>query len=370
MILTLVRVARRAVGLVGVALFAVLVAFALFTRVAPLTGHQLFIIIGGSMEPTIPIGSLAVVTPVDATTLAVGDVVTIRADNGVVVTHRVSRVVDSAEGRFFEIKGDANASPDGSLVPARAIVGAAAQYVPYAGYAQDFLSKIAGLIAASVGPRHALRRLHAPQDARAGNGRRSGRGAGTGWAVNRVRRVEAITIVGLTVACLGLASNLIVSSSRSANAGDPQRLSVSSIDLTAGTRDARFSALDMAPGDAVTATVTVANPSRDPMSYTMSTGPISAAGAALSAALVLTIKMVGSSCDDNDGTTLYSGPLDQAAFGSPRDGLPLAAATAEILCFRAVLPISAGNEPPGCDHDRHADVRRDRAGAGPMTAEP
>jgi hypothetical protein len=165
--------------------------------------------------------------------------------------------------------------------------------------------------------------------------------------VNRVRRVEAITIVGLTVACLELASNLIMSSSRSANAGAPQRLSVSSIDFTAGTRDATFSALDMAPGDAVTATVTIANPSRIPMSYTMSTSQVSAAGAALSAALVLTIKTVGSSCDDNDGTTLYSGPLDQAAFGSPGDGLPLAAATAEILCFRAVLPISGGNELQG-----------------------
>jgi signal peptidase len=148
MILTLIRLARRAVGLIGIALFIVLVGVSLFTRLAPLTGRQLFVIIGGSMEPSIPMGSLAVVTPTDVMTIAVGDVVTIRADNGVVVTHRVSGVVDVPEGRFFEMKGDANASPDGSLVPVRAIVGAAGQYVPYAGYAQDFLSKIAGLIAA------------------------------------------------------------------------------------------------------------------------------------------------------------------------------------------------------------------------------
>lgn len=148
MILNLARPARRAVGLIGIALFAVLVAFSLFTHIAPLTGRQLFIISGGSMEPSIPIGSLVVASPTDAMTVAVGDVVTIRADNGVVFTHRVSRVVDQPEGRFFATKGDANPGPDGGLVPARAIVGVAGAYVPYGGYAQDFLSRFPGAVAA------------------------------------------------------------------------------------------------------------------------------------------------------------------------------------------------------------------------------
>jgi signal peptidase len=148
MLMSSIRMARRAVGLTWIALFVLLVGFSLLTHIAPLTGRQLFTIVGGSMEPSIPIGSLVVATPTDAMTIAVGDVVTIRADNGVVVTHRVSRVVDLPEGRYFELKGDANQSPDGGLVPARAIVGAADQYVPYAGYAQAFLSKLAGLIAA------------------------------------------------------------------------------------------------------------------------------------------------------------------------------------------------------------------------------
>jgi len=145
--LNLTRIARRVVGLIGIALLAVLVGFSVFTHIAPLTGHQLFIVGGGSMEPSIPIGSLVVVVRTDPMTVAVGDIVTIRADNGVVVTHRIARVVDLAEGRFFELKGDANQSPDGSLVPARAIVGAVEHYVPYAGYAQAFLSTGSGVIA-------------------------------------------------------------------------------------------------------------------------------------------------------------------------------------------------------------------------------
>jgi signal peptidase len=147
MSLNLIRLARRIFGLIGTALFAILIAFSLFIHVAPLTGHQLFIITGGSMEPSIPLGSLVIATPIDAMTIAVGDIVTIRADNGIVITHRVGRLVDLPEGRFFELKGDANQSPDGSLVPARAILGEAAQYIPYAGYGQMFLSNLPGLIA-------------------------------------------------------------------------------------------------------------------------------------------------------------------------------------------------------------------------------
>ena len=148
MIQSLIRLARRAVGLVGIALLGVLVGFSLFTHVATLSGHQLFIVGGGSMEPSIPLGSLVIATQTDASTVAVGDVVTIRADNGVVITHRVNRVVDLPEGRFFELKGDANLGPDAVLVPSRAIVGAADQYVPFAGYAQEYLSTVTGLVAA------------------------------------------------------------------------------------------------------------------------------------------------------------------------------------------------------------------------------
>jgi signal peptidase I len=147
MILNVSRLARRTVGVIWITIFVLLVGFSLFTRLAPLTGRELFIIIGGSMEPAIPIGSLVVAAPTDPMTIGVGDVVTIRADNGVVVTHRVMQVVDNADGRFFSLKGDANPSPDGGLVPARAIVGTADQYLPYAGYAQKFLSKFAGLLA-------------------------------------------------------------------------------------------------------------------------------------------------------------------------------------------------------------------------------
>lgn len=144
----LIRRTRRVVGLMTIALLGALVGFSLVTHLAPLTGRELFTINGGSMEPAIPIGSMVAVTRTDPMTIAVGEIVTIRADNAVVITHRVTRVLDRPEGRFFELKGDANSSPDANLVPARAIVGRVGEFLPMAGYLRAFLSTIPGMIAA------------------------------------------------------------------------------------------------------------------------------------------------------------------------------------------------------------------------------
>jgi signal peptidase I len=143
-----IRLTRRVVGLIAIALLGILVVFSLVTRIAPLTGRELFTIGGGSMEAAIPIGSMVAVTRADPMTIVAGDVVTIRADNGVVITHRVTRVIDRPEGRFFELKGDANASPDPVLAPARAIVGRVGEVVPGVGYLRAFLSTTPGVIAA------------------------------------------------------------------------------------------------------------------------------------------------------------------------------------------------------------------------------
>ena len=148
MTLTLIRNARRLEGIIGIALLSVLVGFSLFSHLAPLTGHELFVIVGGSMEPTIPIGSLVVTNRTDAAAIVTGDVITIRADNGVIVTHRVSRIVDGSDGRSFETTGDANDDPDGGLVPSRALVGVVALHVPFGGYARAFLGTGMGMIAA------------------------------------------------------------------------------------------------------------------------------------------------------------------------------------------------------------------------------
>jgi signal peptidase len=66
----------------------------------------------GSMEPTIPTGSLAVVHEIPAGQIAVGDIVTVDRPGELPVTHRVTSVSGSGETRTITLRGDANELDD------------------------------------------------------------------------------------------------------------------------------------------------------------------------------------------------------------------------------------------------------------------
>ncbi len=68
----------------------------------------------GSMAPTIPAGSVAVVQQVGASEIEVGDVVTVDRANDLPVTHRVTSAVAGATDaeRVITMRGDANADED------------------------------------------------------------------------------------------------------------------------------------------------------------------------------------------------------------------------------------------------------------------
>lgn len=66
----------------------------------------------GSMEPTIPTGSLAVVHQIPAEQIAVGDIVTVDRPGDLPVTHRVTSVAGSGDTRTITLRGDANEMDD------------------------------------------------------------------------------------------------------------------------------------------------------------------------------------------------------------------------------------------------------------------
>ncbi|WP_226531459.1 signal peptidase I [Microbacterium paraoxydans] len=68
----------------------------------------------GSMSPTIPAGSVAVVQRIPASGIAVGDVVTVDRAGELPVTHRVTAIEPGVmpEERIITMRGDANASED------------------------------------------------------------------------------------------------------------------------------------------------------------------------------------------------------------------------------------------------------------------
>jgi signal peptidase I len=133
------------------AALVLLVVICLFTialgRVLPLTGRTTLVVAGGSMEPTIALGSAIVVEPVDPGSLAVGDVVSLRSGPGrAIFTHRVIRVVVNGGTTWVETKGDANATADPSLTPASQIIGRASITIPNAGYLIALLSSLHGIV--------------------------------------------------------------------------------------------------------------------------------------------------------------------------------------------------------------------------------
>lgn len=80
----------------------------------------------GSMEPTIPTGSVALVREVPASDLRVGDIVTIDRPGMLPITHRVTSVQDAGATWVVTMRGDANPVDDPEeyrITTARTVVG-------------------------------------------------------------------------------------------------------------------------------------------------------------------------------------------------------------------------------------------------------
>lgn len=98
------------VAAVGGVLCIVLVALAFFFNIT------LIMFKTGSMGPTIPAGSVAIVREIAANEAKVGDVVTVDRPGALPITHRVVAVAEDSSGspnaRSLTLKGDANEATD------------------------------------------------------------------------------------------------------------------------------------------------------------------------------------------------------------------------------------------------------------------
>lgn len=73
-------------------------------------GYSLIMFKTGSMSPTIPAGSVALVQEIPASEVVVGDVVTVDRDGALPITHRVIAIDPAGEtdARTIRMRGDAN----------------------------------------------------------------------------------------------------------------------------------------------------------------------------------------------------------------------------------------------------------------------
>lgn len=127
------RVLRGASWAICLAGLAVLAVAVVVPRVAGATPYT---VLTGSMQPTMPPGTLVVTRPVDPADITIGTVVTYQLHSGEadVVTHRVVGVgVDGTGERVFRTQGDANTVVDAEPVRAEQVRGARWYAVPYVG---------------------------------------------------------------------------------------------------------------------------------------------------------------------------------------------------------------------------------------------
>lgn len=102
-------------------------------------GVRAFVITGGSMGSSIPVGSLAFSTAVHVDELRQGDVVTFRPADGRTVTHRVA----GRDGAGIVTRGDANRAADPWRVTDATQPRRVAFHVPVAGYAVAVARRLA-----------------------------------------------------------------------------------------------------------------------------------------------------------------------------------------------------------------------------------
>lgn len=115
---------------------------AIFLINTKIMGLNQFTVLSGSMEPSIHIGSLLFVAPVEPSEISDGTIITYAMSETTVVTHRVTDVVELPEDPGvlrFQTKGDANEFADASLVHEKNVIGVPKFVVPYAGFLANYL---------------------------------------------------------------------------------------------------------------------------------------------------------------------------------------------------------------------------------------
>lgn len=133
----LIRIYKAVQTLLLIAVMTIIAA--LFSVIVFLDMNP-YVIVSGSMEPELPVGSLCFIDCQQKET-ETGDIISYKAGDSV-ITHRVAEVTD--EG--YVTKGDANDSKDPGIVKPKQIFGTCVFSIPKAGYAVMFFRSPKGIV--------------------------------------------------------------------------------------------------------------------------------------------------------------------------------------------------------------------------------
>lgn len=167
------------------------------------------------------------------------------------------------------------------------------------------------------------------------------------------RLFTLILALGLVAGAIGVGSALFTDS----QAVNANAFTTGTVDISTSPTTALVTFSNMAPGDQVTAPITVNNIGTLALRYAVTSVATNADGKDLMSQLALTVKTGVTTCTNagfgTDGTVVYTtGVLGSVAgvnlIGNPTAGSQagdrtLAASASEVLCFNVSLPLSTGN---------------------------
>ncbi len=96
-----------------------------------MAGIRAYIVVSGSMEPTLNIGDIIIVSPQD--TYTKGDIISFH-HKAYIITHRIVEINDSNQETQVFTKGDANSQPDPYKTTKDEIIGKEVLSIPYLGW--------------------------------------------------------------------------------------------------------------------------------------------------------------------------------------------------------------------------------------------
>ena len=123
----------RILSAAGTVIMALVVAACLGLVIPKIAGYEGYVVVSGSMEPAIPVGSIVFSKETDPSTLQTGDVIVfVDESRGTTpITHRVVSN-DTAAGSIVT-KGDANSREDLNPVTYSNVIGKVEMHIPGAG---------------------------------------------------------------------------------------------------------------------------------------------------------------------------------------------------------------------------------------------
>lgn len=129
--------------LVGTLMLLSVIAAAVPLTVPSFMGYDIYNVVSGSMEPTIPIGSIIYVKEIDPVDVDEGDIIVFESGESVVM-HRVKE--NNIINGTYTTKGDANTEADLSEVRYVNLIGIVEKHIPVLGQLLTLFQSMVGRI--------------------------------------------------------------------------------------------------------------------------------------------------------------------------------------------------------------------------------